>query len=66
MIKFVLGFALVMLLLEACSVVELVVENHSRSISEAKRDPDCQGNVSKQTAKEDDSNKIELEIGNDK
>jgi hypothetical protein len=49
----VLVYIIIVLSITACSVIELVVENQatSRSISEAKRDPDCNGAaVDKQTS----------------
>jgi PBP1b-binding outer membrane lipoprotein LpoB len=50
--KITLYVLFIIILLHGCSIVELVVENQatSRSISEAKRDPECSGEVDKQTS----------------
>jgi hypothetical protein len=52
-IKFVMIYIIISIVITACSIVELVVENQatSRSLSEAKRDPSCSGaDADKQTS----------------
>jgi hypothetical protein len=51
--RLILIYIVIIVGITACSVVELVVENQatSRSLSEAKRDPNCSGDdVDKQTS----------------